>query len=192
MTNAPDIRTDDWREWSPGLDTGHLTLRTLYDSLPGAGADNIDQMVRLLENPASPYALPGAVSLKHHDCIHILLGRGLLNQDEAFVIGFTMGTAKEEIEGEEVQLFRLAAKHLYKPPYRMSERDLIAYDLGFAAGTLSPARRIYEVDFTTLMDRTIGELRADLGIEVSVLKNAFREEKRRLPGNKASQRLDTS
>lgn len=185
-----NIETDDWRSWTPGFDVSDMTLRAVLDTLPGAGPDEIDQMVRLLENPASPYALPGAASLKHHDCIHVLLGRGLLNQDEAFVIGFTMGTAKERIEPEQVQLFRLAAQHLYKPPYRMSDTDLIAYDLGFAAGTLSPARRLYEVDFEALMDRSVGALRGELGIDPVLLKYAFAEEKRRLPDNMASARLD--
>jgi hypothetical protein len=34
-------------------------LRAVYDTLPGVGPDEIDQVVRLLENPASPYALSG-------------------------------------------------------------------------------------------------------------------------------------
>lgn len=178
-----------WREWMPSLDNDGETLRAVYDTLPGAGPDEIDQMVRLLENPASPYALPGAASLQNHDCIHILLGRGLLNQDEAFVIGYTMGTAREDIDDEQVQLFRLAAKHLYKPPYQMTDSDLIAYDLGFAAGMLSSGRRISRFDFEAAMDRTLGEIRDELGVDVHVLKNAFRRERRLLPDNKASQRL---
>lgn len=193
MVSMTNIETDEWRAWSPGLDDiAEMTLRAVIATLPGAGPDEIDQMVRLLENPASPYALPGAASLKHHDCIHVLLGRGLLNQDEAFVIGFTMGTAKEDISKEQVDLFRLAAQHLYRPPYRMSETDLIAYDLGFMAGTLSPARKLYEVDFPAFMDRTVESLRTELGIDTRLLRLAFREERRRLPGNKASARLDTS
>ena len=93
MTDEPA-----WREWIPWLENDDLTLREVYETLPGAGPEEIDQIVRLLENPASPYALPGASSLRVHDCIHILIGRGLLNHDEAFVIGYTMGTAKEGID----------------------------------------------------------------------------------------------
>ncbi len=49
-----NIETDNWREWNPGLENGELTLRAVFNSLPGAGPDEIDQMVRLLENPARP------------------------------------------------------------------------------------------------------------------------------------------
>jgi hypothetical protein len=184
MTDEPA-----WREWIPGLENDDLTLREVYETLPGAGPEEIDQIVRLLENPASPYALPGASSLRVHDCIHILIGRGLLNQDEAFVIGYTMGTAKEGIDSEQVQLFRLAAKLLYKPPYTMSDSDLIAFDLGFAAGSISDAHRLFEFDCEAAMNRPLGELRRELGIDLHILKSAFREERRRLPENRTSKRL---
>ncbi len=187
--DSANIATDNWRDWNPGLDNDELTLRAVFDTLPGAGPDEIDQMVRLLENPASPYALPGAVRLHHHDCIHILLGRGLLNQDEAFVIGYTMGTAKEHINEEQVQLFRLAAKLLYKPPYRMTDNDLIAFDLAFALGNKSDFRHIYKFDYDRAMDLDIGDIRKELGIDAKKLKAAFREERLLLPGNKASERL---
>lgn len=186
---SANLATDNWRDWNPGLDNDELTLRAVFDTLPGAGPDEIDQMVRLLENPASPYALPGAVRLRHHDCIHILLGRGLLNQDEAFVIGYTMGTAKEHINEEQVQLFRLAAKLLYKPPYRMTDNDLVAFDLAFALGNKSEFRHIYKFDYDRAMDLDIGDIRKELGIDAKKLKAAFREERLLLPGNKASERL---
>jgi hypothetical protein len=191
QTKAPtsNIVTDNWRDWNPGLDNNELTLRSVYDTLPGAGPDEIDQMVRLLENPASPYALPGAVRLRHHDYIHILLGRGLLNQDEAFVIGYTMGTARDHINDEQVQLFRLAAKLLYKPPYRMTDNDLIAFDLAFALGNGSQHRHIYKFDFDRALDLDIGDIRKELGIDIKALKAGFREERLLLPGNKASERL---
>lgn len=184
-----DIETDNWRDWNPGLDNDEITLRAVYDTLPGAGPDEIDQMARLLENPDSPYALPAAVRLRHHDCIHILLGRGLLNQDEAFVIGYTTGTAREHIGDEQVQRFRFAAKLLYKPPYRMTDNDLTAFDLAFELGNKSEYRHIYKFDFDRAMELDIGDVRKELGIDVKALKAAFREERLLLAGNKASERL---
>jgi hypothetical protein len=179
----------DWRKWSPGLDNDALTLQQVYDTLPGNDPDQIDQMVRLIENPASPYALPGAIGLQHHDCIHILLGRGLLNQDEAFVIGFTMGTAKDAIDAEQVQLFRLAAKHLYKPPYRMTDDDLVAYDLGFAYGARPTVGEAYSYPFDAAWQTMLGALRHELGIDGAELRRAYRKERRRLPNSTASRRL---
>jgi hypothetical protein len=77
--------------WNPGLDNAYRSLGSIYQSMPGDVASAIPWYVRLLEHPSSPLALGGAVDLRGHDCVHILLGRGLLQQDEAFVLGFTMG-----------------------------------------------------------------------------------------------------
>lgn len=186
---ASDTATANWRDWNPGLDTDEQSLQTIHRTLPPAGPDEIAQMVRLLENPASPYRAPTVTRLRRHDCLRILLGRGLLNQDEAFVLGYTMGTVKTHIDEEQVQLFRRAARLLYKPPYRMTENDLIAFDLAFDLASKSDYRHICRFDFDRAMDRDIGDLRNELGINVTALKAVFREERLRLPGDKASERL---
>jgi len=73
-------------------------------------------MVQLVENPK--FSMPGfrlfhgAVDLKRHDDIHLALGRGLLPKDEAFAIGFTMGTSNKVSTAEE-KLFGWISKHLY-------------------------------------------------------------------------------
>src|SRR6056297_825277 len=85
----------DWDEWNPGLDTDDMTLRAVLDTLPAAAAEDVPEIIRKYENPESPDALPGAIALARHDCIHVLLGRGLHVQDEAFVIGATMGAASD-------------------------------------------------------------------------------------------------
>ncbi|HEY6564311.1 MAG TPA: hypothetical protein VIY86_07420, partial [Pirellulaceae bacterium] len=93
--------TPHWREWYPGLDNGTLTLGAVLDTLPGFTADQVPPLVRAFENPTSPIALTGACSLEQHDAIHVLLGRGLVDQDEAFTIGFTAGTSKSDLTEEE-------------------------------------------------------------------------------------------
>jgi hypothetical protein len=100
-----------------------------------------------------------------------------------------MGTAKEAIDDEQVQLFRLAAKHLYKPPYRMTDDDLVAYDLGFSLARRSPAHDIFSYPFDTVGHRRLGALRRELGIDSDDLRTAYREERRRLPNSPASRRL---
>ena len=57
---------------------------------------DVPLIIKLTENPkySSSRVFTGAVDLFTHDCIHVLLGRGLLLKDEAFVIGYTMGSAK--------------------------------------------------------------------------------------------------
>ena len=129
-----------WNEWKPGLDNQDQTLGEVLETLPGANPEEIGLLVRLLENPKSPLALTGAVTLLRHDCIHILLGRGLLPQDEAFVIGFTMGTAKEDLSPLEVFVFKKIARYLYPTNYRLSDKNLVAYNLALRPG--GNARRL--------------------------------------------------
>lgn len=80
------VRPPTWRTWCPGLDNDDLTLRDALTTLPAAPPTAIPWIVRLFENPQGWLRLHGAVNLRNHDMIHVLLGRGLLGQDEAFVI----------------------------------------------------------------------------------------------------------
>ena len=61
-------------------------------------AENVPLIIKLVENPKYDIGLfPGNISLYNHDCIHLLLGRGLRVKDEVFVIGFTMGRTKKDV-----------------------------------------------------------------------------------------------
>ncbi|MBL4559174.1 MAG: hypothetical protein JKP98_25385 [Rhodobacteraceae bacterium] len=77
----------NWDEWNPGLDTDAMTLGAVLATMPAAAAEDVPAIIRKYENPDSPDALPGAIALDRHDCLHVLLGRGLHVQDEAFIIG---------------------------------------------------------------------------------------------------------
>ena len=175
VQTEPTADTGNWRDWSPGLDNGERTLQSVFDGMPSANADEIDQMVRLLENPASPYTVPSISRLRHNDCIRILLGRGLLNQDEAFVLGYAMGTARDHLDEEPVQLFRHAARLLNKTPYRMTDNDLTAFDLAFEFGNRSEYRNICGFDFDGAMELNTGDVRDMLDIDVKALKAVFRK-----------------
>lgn len=181
--------TEYWSEWFCGLDNGHLTLRAVYQTLPGFPADKVPSIVRKFENPDSPDALPGAVTLLRHDLIHILLGRGLLDQDEAFVIGFTMGTAKEALTEGHVAGMKDIFSRQYPEPYRIAEEDLIAYDLGVRTGREMGIRDLYKVVIEELMDQPIGEVRKALGIDEARLREIYREEARKIPNTLESARL---
>lgn len=181
-----------WRDWNPGLNNGARTLGEVWQTLPGAPPQDINFLVRLIENPASPFALPGAVTLFNHDCIHILLGRGLLNQDEAFVIGFTMGTAKEELTKFHEYLFKQVATRLYPKPYRFSKRHLLSFDLGVREGKEWGHPQLYEFPFDRHQTDTLSTLRKRLGIDVKRLKGVYKEEQELLPGTRSSNRLTVS
>lgn len=178
-----------WNQWNPGLDNQEKTLDDLLETLPGANPEEIGLLVRLLENPESPIALTGAVSLKRHDCIHAILGRGLLPQDEAFVIGFTMGTAKEDLSPVETFLFKKIARYLYPTNYRLSDKNLVAYNLGVEAGKLCPVYKMYQYPLEEWGSKTLGMIRNELGIDVEFLKSVYERERALLQGTKASLRL---
>lgn len=173
--------------WSPGLDETE-TLRSVYDRMPGDPATAIPAYVRLLENPASPFALPGAIDLFGHDCIHILLGRGMRVRDEAFVIGVTMG-ASGELTAWQHHLYALCARFLFRGPYRLSRTDRLVFDLAVNFARNSGIRPLHRVDWRRQMDRTLGELRAELGVDPEHL--IIVSDAERLLGDSAARRERT-
>lgn len=183
-----ETEVEPWYSWNPGLDNGDMTLREVLSSLPGNPPEDISALVRLFENPDSPIALTGAVSLERHDCIHVVLGRGLLSQDEAFVIGFTMGTSKD-ISVMEEAIFKNIAKFLYPKNYKFGDSDLIAYELGLETGKKSPTEKIYEFPFEDHEDWKLSDLRKLLNIDPKRMKRVYKKEKELIPSTKESLRM---
>lgn len=178
-----------WHEWTPGLDNDDWTLDYVLSTMPGAAPSDIPLWIRIFENPSSPFAFPGAISLAGHDAVHVLLGRGLMPQDEAFVIGFTMGadTALKDWQGH---MFGWIAHTLYRPPYRFGWKDLVAYRLGVWEGRIQPCENIHKADFNALRALPLAEVRTRLGICRNRLYSVYAYEKSLLPDTKASRRLD--
>jgi hypothetical protein len=177
-----------WNVWNPGLDNDDMSLQSVRDTLPANNADDISLIVRIFENPKSPIAFKGAISLDRHDCVHILLGRGLLPQDEAFVLGYTMGTAPN-ISDIESLLFQFVTKYLYPDPYRLTENNLKAYKLGLEAAKSFAHPEVYHVPLEMYGDKTLAELRGELGIKTESLRTLYRAEQVMLPDTKESKRL---
>ncbi|MEI6257119.1 MAG: hypothetical protein WCQ77_10795 [Planctomycetota bacterium] len=177
-----------WRKWFPGLNNDALTLREVLATLPAAPPTAIPWIVRLFENPAGWLRLHGAVNLKNHDMIHVLLGRGLLSQDEAFVIGFTMGSTKA-VSWLEQQWFKFVVSHLYPKPYTISRRILAAYDFGLEAGREIGAKNLHLLLRDDMLDRPLGEIRRELLIDPWRLREYYDRERAALPQTPASLRL---
>lgn len=144
----------------------HQTLQEVYELLEGDEQDKIPFLVWLLENPASPLALPGKIDLRNHDYIHILLGRGQLAQDEAFVVGFTMGNDPKTAPWH-VWLFKVFARFLYPKIYRLTPEHLKVFDLGFDYGRRFVIKQLNVFDFTAHQHQPIAVLRGQLGITES-------------------------
>ena len=123
----------------------------------------IHWFVWLLENPKSPISLTGAIDLYNHDIIHILLDRGMLNTDEAMVIGFTMGNS-ETTSSWVRWLFEFCARYLYPVSYRFNEYDLLEFERGFAYGYTRSRRNIHLAKFD--VKRDIEEIRKEWGIKL--------------------------
>ena len=81
--------------------------------------EDVPLIIKLTENPNyfTSKIFTGAVDLFSHDCIHILLGRGVLPKDDAFVIGYTMGSSKR-MKRWRRNLFLWVAKNLYPEGYK--------------------------------------------------------------------------
>ena len=186
--------TTKWREWHIPFSRGDVTLSDALDNLRALGAKQaeIPLMVQLVENPA--FDLPGGdlfhgrVDLLTHDLIHIVLGRGLLSNDEAFAIGCTMGSTNRVTTTEEA-LYTLISKYVYPKVYQFSDDSIRIFRDATKLGYISDCTPLDQVDFEPLMDCTLDEARHAIGVEPDLLRAYYGIEKRRCPDDPASQRL---
>lgn len=164
----------DWQDWEPRT-SPESCLIDVWNTLPGLDPSEISWVVRLLENPASKFALPGAVDLFGHDCMHIVLSRGLLNQDEAFVIGVTMGN-DEKFNKLSDFVFQFTSCFLYPEPYKMTKQDMVAFKLGVQFGKQLTTKNCHQYKFKENQHKTLAEVRTDLGIKEEQLHQFFEKE----------------
>ena len=182
------------RDWFVPLSCADRTLRETSASLRAIGLqqDDIPYMVRVVENPQ--FDLPlldifhGATSLHTHDCIHIVLGRGLLPKDEAFVIGFSMGSTGKVSTTEEF-LYGLFARYLYPRAYRFTDDDFRVFKDAVRLGFISDCRSLCEADYSCYLDLPLRAIRDALGIEANLLRAYYAIEKRRYPEEHECRRL---
>lgn len=192
--NRVETASIGWRDWIVPLAEERMSLREILDTSSHlkAGQSDIPLIIQLVENPK--FDIPGielfngSVDLHTHDCIHVLLGRGMLPKDEAFVIGFTMGSTNRVTTTEE-KLFSLAAKYLYPGPYKFSDDDIHVFKDAVRLGFVSDCKPLSAIDYAQYMDLPVGEIRRLIGLESELLKAYYQIEKRRYHDDKASQRI---
>ena len=127
---------------------------------------DISWLVWLIENPKSPFHLHGAATLHDHDHIHVLLRRGQANDDEAFVIGFTMGN-DDRTKSWESKLFKFISRWLYPKGERFTKKQLKIFDSGFKYGQskLNLYKRIGEFDWNKMDKNTpLDEVKKSFGV----------------------------
>ena len=127
---------------------------------------DISWLVWLIENPKSPFHLHGAATLHDHDHIHVLLRRGQGTDDEAFVIGFTMGN-DDRTKSWESKLFKFISRWLYPKGERFTKKQLKIFDSGFKYGQskLNLYKRIGEFDWDKMDKNTpLDEVKKSFGV----------------------------
>jgi hypothetical protein len=179
-----------YRDWFVPFDFDQISLRQGLASLAklGAPAEEIPFIVRLFENPEGLSLLPGSVDLHQHDCIHLILGRGLLPKDEAFIIGFTMGSTKQMSSWEE-KLFSWISRYIYPEVYRFNNEDLQVFKDALHLAQISHCKAFDKFDFDQYLDCSLQEIRSQLHLESELIHTYYQLEKSRYPHAKESQRL---
>lgn len=167
----------DAETWHIPLKDDHMIIQDALDTMESfkLSQDDVPFIIRLFENPKYNL-LPGAVTLEVHDIIHILLGRGLLPKDEAFVIGFTMGTTRK-VNKFHKSIFRFVTRVLYPDGYRFykDEYDVFLNGLDSADKMICPD--FSKIDLTLFTGYTIKEARKELDIDVPELTKDYMIEK---------------
>ena len=180
--------------WFIPLSCSDKTLSSAYQELQefGLKQEEIPYIIQIVENPK--FDLPGGdifhgkTDMETHDYLHIILGRGVLAKDEAFVIGFTMGSSNRVTSTEE-NLYSFFARYLYPKAYRFTDEDLRVFKDAVKLGFISDCQPLSEVDYSCYLEQPLGKIREDLGIETNLLHAYYTIEKRRHPGAQESQRL---
>lgn len=183
-----------WKEWIVPITEENLTIREALETQASAGAADsvkIPLLVRLIENPK--YNIPyitlfdGAVNLTQHDIIHLLLGRGMLSKDEAFVIGFTMGSSNA-MSTFQKRIYSLVSKYCYPKYYKFDDEDIDVFKKAAHLGYVSDCTPLNTVDYDSLMDLTLKEARLKVGINPNLIKAYYENEKNKYKNDISSQR----
>lgn len=184
-----------WKSWHIPLSRGDLNLGEAYDMMTenGAEQDDIPFIVQLVENPKyqhwwNPFHGTGAVCLQNHDYIHLLLGRGMLPKDEAFVIGFTMGSTNIMTTWKK-KLYLWCSQYLYPKHYKFTEEERHVYMDAAKLGCVSDCTPLHTVDLSQYRHLTIAEARKELNLTENLLHGYYEIEKHRYPDCKSSQRI---
>lgn len=165
-------------------DSWHIPLKqdtlTIRQGLATMDSFKLDQsevpfIIRLFENP-SFNILPGSVTLKQHDIIHLILGRGILLKDEAFVLGFTMGSTKS-LNRIQKAIFLFVVKYIYPEGYRFGPEEIEIFESGLKFASESNCVDLTLVDLTAYIDYTIFKVREKVNIDICELSKMYITEK---------------
>lgn len=166
-------------DWHIPLSNKSITLRESLQSMETfkLNQQDVPLIIQIVENPKYDIGMfPGCVDLFTHDCIHILLGRGLLLKDEAFVIGFTMGCTGR-ISYFKQWLFLFVSKYLYPDGYEFYEDHEQVFRDAIRLPRLMKCKDLSKINFNKFMDTSVQEIRNQVNINVDLLHSYYKIEK---------------
>lgn len=169
----------DADRWHIPLSNNKITLREGLKTMESfkLRQDDIPFSIQLTENPKYDIGLfPGYVTLQNHDTIHILLGRGVLLKDEAFVIGFTMGSTKK-LNTLRERIFLLITRYLYPDGYRFYEDERKIFKSAVEIAKCMKVEDLSKLDFTKYLNYNIETIRQEVGIDTDKLRKVYALEK---------------
>ena len=182
------------KDWHIPLARADITLQMALDSLNEIRADrqNTPLMIALADDPASRSPslkiFRGIMDLHQHDCIHILLGRGLLDMDEVFTAGFAMGSSKK-VTSLEHSLYAFIAKHIYPNIYKFTDQEMALFKDAIKLAYISNCSPLDQFKFDDWLEQPVGAIRDAVGIEAELILAYYAVEQRKYPLSIASQRL---
>lgn len=181
------------QDWHIPYHQESLTLREALATVPPTVApEDMPLMLRLQRDPDLSFlgqlVFRAGMDQRQHDSIHLLLGRGLLPLDQAFVLGFTIGCSKKGSMPEH-KLHGEVGRHFYRNVPLFNEAEGAVFKEGIKLAYMSFCAPLENFDFTPWHDLTLRELRDAAGVEAELLLAYYAVEKHRYPHVLASQRL---
>ena len=170
----------DFSALNVDMDISQMRLIDAYQQFVVDEPSKIPLAVRLLENPKSPMALPGSISLQGHDYFHVLLNRGISLYDEGFVVGFTMGNC-EELKAHHLAIYKTFSKLFFPKSFRFDDLHLKVFDFGVLYGQRVARKNLYQVNFEQYSHLPVGEVRQRFGIDLEQIRLLWQAEQLLLP-----------
>lgn len=181
------------QDWHIPFAQESLTLHEALDTAPTtADYPEAPLMLRLQRDPDLSFlgqlVFKAGLDQHQHDCIHCLLGRGLLPMDQAFVLGFTIGCSNKS----SLPVHRLhgeIGRHFHKQGQLLGETEGAVFKEGIKLAYMSFCAPLENFDFTPWYDQSLRQLRDAVGLESELVLAYYAVEKHRYPHALASQRL---
>jgi len=111
-----------------------------------------------------------------------------MSKDEAFVLGFTMGSTNK-LSATEEKIYAFVSQYLYPDVYQFDTEDIEVFKDAVRLGYICDCQPLDKVDYESLRDLSIEEARQKVGISSDLLRAYFSIEKKRYPNARESQRL---